>query len=107
MSNEFQGGSVNYPGCSYNTLCKLPVGANMAPVQGVPSMSCQIIPNWTGRPSYDALTHGVPSCSMNCGGHFNLKNAYPWPCKTGYHVRPCTSGCGAPVCNGGGPTGGK
>lgn len=104
--SEYQGGTVNYSGCSYNTLCNLDQGAR-APVRGVPSMSCQIIPNWSGRPAYDALTHGLSPAQANCGGHFSLQSAYPWPCKTQYHLRPCAFGCNQPDCGqGGGGSGG-
>ena len=95
MSSEYNGNIRGGSSCTYKSLCGYNQGYQV-PASGVPSMSCQIIPNWSGRPTYDTLTHGG---QMSCGGHFKLNGAYPCSIKDrGYHIRPCAFGCGQPDC---------
>ena len=95
MSSEYNGNLRGSASCTYKSLCGYNMG-NQSPLAGVPSMSCQIIPNWSGRPAYDTLSHGGQAA---CGGHFKYCGAYPCtPKDRGYHIRPCAFGCGQPDC---------
>lgn len=88
-SNEYNGGTRNYPSCAYNSLSNYNTGmSGISPPTpaGVPSMNVQVVPTYGGM-SYDTLTGGK---NPSCQGHFTITNAYPrYPGCTKYTTRLC------------------
>lgn len=88
-SNEYNGGTRNYPSCAYNTLSTYNHGSSgISPPTpaGVPKMNVQVVPVY-GAMSYDTLTGGKVG---SCQGHFTISNAYPkYPSCTQYTTRLC------------------
>lgn len=65
---------VSYNQDTTSGLYGLPMYSSGPYNPGIPSMSVQVIPQFSA-PGYSALQHNVPG--QQCGGYFSVNNAYP------------------------------
>lgn len=85
MSSEFNNRQINRSSCDYSNLSSynqdttsglygLPMYSSGPYNPGIPSMSVQVIPQFSA-PGYSALQHNEQG--QQCGGYFSVGSAYP------------------------------
>ena len=96
MSQEYNNSTAGAAGCTYSRLANIYSGQNLNKIvnQGtyiVPKLCPNGPIGSSYPPKYDTLSHGQ---KYLCGGHFDVKGAYPMAdcasCNVDYVQRPCT-----------------